>query len=85
LLPTSIFLLELLVAVLIYEESERRRDRQEGWRAVVLAAFLLVVMPLFSLATQLAVGPDARSCSRCSSPAPRDSCCSRWFCTARSS
>jgi hypothetical protein len=59
LLPTSIFLLELLVAVLIYEESERRRDRQEGWRAVVLAAFLLVVMPLFSLATQLAVGPDA--------------------------
>jgi hypothetical protein len=59
LLPTSIFLLELLVAVQIYEESERRRDGQGGWRAVVLGFFLVVVMPLFSLATQLAVVPEA--------------------------
>jgi hypothetical protein len=59
LLPTSIFLLELLVAVQIYEESELRRDGQGGWRAVTLGAFLVVVMPLFSLATQLAVRPEA--------------------------
>lgn len=58
-LPTSIFLLELLVAVQIYEESERRRDGQGGWRAVMLALFLVVVMPLFSLATQLVVVPEA--------------------------
>lgn len=59
LLPTSIFLLELLVAVQIYEESQRRRDGQGGWRAIVLGLSLVVVMPLFSLATQLAVVPEA--------------------------
>ena len=59
LLPTSVFLLELLVAVQIYEESERRRDGQGGWRAVTVGLFLVVVMPLFSLATQLAVVPEA--------------------------
>jgi hypothetical protein len=59
LLPTSIFLLELLVAVEVYEESERRRDGQGGGRAILLAIFLVVVMPLFSLATQLAVRPEA--------------------------
>ena len=59
LLPTSIFLLELLIAVQIFEESERRRDAQGGWRAAVLGVFLVVVMPLFSLATQLAVAADA--------------------------
>ena len=60
LLPTSIFLLELLVATQIYEASERRRDGQDGWRAVILGLFLVVVMPLFSLATQLAVVPEAQ-------------------------
>ena len=59
LLPTSIFLLELLVGVQIYEESEQRRDGLGGWRAVILGLFLVVVMPLFSLATQLAVVPEA--------------------------
>ena len=59
LLPTSIFLLELLVAVQIYEEAERRRDGEGTWRAVMLGLFLVVVMPLFSLATQLAVVPEA--------------------------
>jgi hypothetical protein len=59
LLPTAIFLLEVLVAVQIYEEAERRRDGEGTWRAVILGLFLVVVMPLFSLATQLAVVPEA--------------------------
>ena len=76
LLPTSIFLLELLMAVQIYEESERRRDAQGGWRAAVLGVFLVVVMPLFSLATQLAVAPEPRSCCRCTWRARPGSCSS---------
>jgi hypothetical protein len=59
LLPTSIFLLELLVAVQIYEQAERRRDGQAASGTVVLGLLLVVVMPLFSLATQLAVVPEA--------------------------
>jgi hypothetical protein len=50
LLPTAIFLLELLVAVQTYEEAERRRDGEGTWRPVILGLFLVVVMPLFSLA-----------------------------------
>jgi hypothetical protein len=58
LLPTSVFLVEILVAIQLTDEWERRRDGQRTLRATGLAAVLLVVMPLFSLATQLAVLPD---------------------------
>ncbi len=58
LLPTSVFLLELLIAVQMYEESERRRDGQGTLRPTLLGVILVVVMPLFSLATQLAILPE---------------------------
>lgn len=58
LLPTSVFLLEVLLSVQIHEESDRRRDGRGSVRPLVLGAILLVVMPLFSVATQIAILPD---------------------------
>lgn len=58
LLPTSVFLLEVLIAVQISEEAERRRDGQGTLRPLLLGILLFLVMPLFSLATQLAIVPE---------------------------
>ena len=58
LLPTSVFLLEVLIAVQISEESERRRDGYGTLRPLLLGVILCLVMPLFSLATQLAIVPE---------------------------